>query len=130
MRRDELVAWLDDYLDVRGIPDKSLNGLQVEGRDEVTKVVAAVDASLNTFEMAVAKGADMLVVHHGLFWGAPLAVTGPHRRRLAYLLEHDVSLYACHLPLDAHAEVGNNWGLARQLGLQDLAGFVDRKSVV
>lgn len=124
MRRDELVAWLDDYLDVRGIPDKSLNGLQVEGRDEVTKVVAAVDASLNTFEMAVAKGADMLVVHHGLFWGAPLAVTGPHRRRLAYLLEHDVSLYACHLPLDAHAEVGNNWGLARQLGLQDLAGFV------
>lgn len=124
MQRDELVAWLDDYLDVRSIPDKSLNGLQVEGRDEVRKVVVAVDASYNTFEAAVARGADMVVVHHGLFWGSPLPIAGPHARRVKLLLDNEVSLYACHLPLDAHVEVGNNWGLARMLGLQELQGFV------
>lgn len=124
MRRDELVAWLDDYLDVRSIPDKSLNGLQVEGKDDVLKVVVAVDASYNTFETAVSRGADMLIVHHGLFWGSPLPIVGPHARRVRYLLDNGLSLYACHLPLDAHEEVGNNWGLARQLGLTDLEGFV------
>jgi len=124
MQRDELVAWLDDYLDVRSIPDKSLNGLQVEGKDEVRKVVVAVDASYNTFEMAASRGADMLVVHHGLFWGSPVPIVGPHARRVRYLLEHGVSLYAAHLPLDAHVEVGNNWGLARRLGLVDLEGFL------
>ncbi|HEX7038771.1 MAG TPA: Nif3-like dinuclear metal center hexameric protein [Trueperaceae bacterium] len=124
MRRDELVAWLDDYLGVRDVPDKSLNGLQVEGRDEVLKVVVAVDASYNTFETAVSRGADMLIVHHGLFWGSPLAIVGPHARRVRYLLDNELSLYAAHLPLDAHVEVGNNWGLARKLGLVDLAGFV------
>ncbi len=124
MRRDELVAWLDDYLKTSSIPDKSLNGLQVEGGEEVAKVVVAVDASYNTFEMAVARGADLLIVHHGLFWGSPLPLVGPHARRVRYLLDHGVSLYASHLPLDAHQEVGNNWGLARMLGLDDLEGFV------
>ncbi len=123
MRRDELALWLDDYLDIDAFPDKSLNGLQVEGSDEVTKVVLAVDSSYNTFEMAVAKGGDMLIVHHGLFWGAPVAITGPHKRRVQYLLDNGLSLYAAHLPLDAHTEVGNNWGLARRLGMKDLAGF-------
>ncbi|HZX00098.1 MAG TPA: Nif3-like dinuclear metal center hexameric protein [Trueperaceae bacterium] len=124
MRRDELVSWLDDYLAVDSFPDKSLNGLQVEGKEEVQKVVVAVDASYNTFEMAVAKGGDMLIVHHGLFWGQPLAITGPHKRRVQYLLDNGLSLYAAHLPLDAHVEVGNNWGLARRLDMRELEGFV------
>ncbi len=124
MRRDELVRWLDDYLAVDDFPDKSLNGLQVEGKEDVQKVVVAVDSSYNTFEMAAAKGGDMLIVHHGLFWGHPLAVTGPHKRRLQFLLDNELSLYAAHLPLDAHVEVGNNWGLARRLGMTDLEGFV------
>jgi dinuclear metal center YbgI/SA1388 family protein len=123
MKTTELVAWLDDYLDISAFDDSSLNGLQVEGTDEVHKVVLAVDASFNTFESAVTRGADLIIVHHGLFWGDEQPVTGPLRRRLAYLLEHDVNLYAAHLPLDAHTEVGNNWGLARILGLTDLKSF-------
>lgn len=127
MRRDDLVHWLDDYLDIGAYDDPSLNGLQVEGRDEVTKVALAVDATLATFEQAADMGADMLITHHGLFWGQPLAVVGPHRRRLAYLLRHEISLYTAHIPLDAHKEVGNNWGLARLLGLDDLRDFATWK---
>lgn len=125
MRTSQLVAWLDEYLEIGAWRDASLNGLQVEGKDEVAKVVASVDASFNSLEAAVAKGADLIVVHHGLFWGKELPITGPHRNRVKYLLDNDVSLYAAHLPLDAHQEVGNNWGLARQLGLDELTGFVD-----
>jgi dinuclear metal center YbgI/SA1388 family protein len=123
MKRDELVAWLDEYLDIGAYEDPSLNGLQVEGTDEVTKVAVAVDASLNTFEQAAEIGADLLLTHHGLFWGAPKAVSGMHRRRVKFLLDHDISLYAAHIPLDAHREVGNNWGLARLLGLGELRDF-------
>jgi dinuclear metal center YbgI/SA1388 family protein len=124
MERDTIVAWLDDYLALAAFPDDpSLNGLQVEGSSQVTKVAVAVDSSLSTFEQAADVGADMLIVHHGLFWGPARAITGPHKRRVAYLLEHDISLYAAHLPLDAHREVGNNWGLARLLALSDLEDF-------
>ncbi len=124
MKRDALVAWLDAYLDIGAYPaDPSLNGLQVEGCAEVTKVALAVDASLNAFTQAADIGADMVIAHHGLFWGPAKAVTGPHKRRLAFLLERDISLYAAHIPLDAHRQVGNNWGLARILGLEELAPF-------
>ena len=123
MKTSELVAWLDEYLDIAAFDDASLNGLQVEGKDEVNKVVVAVDASFNTFESAVTRDADMIIVHHGLFWGDEQPVVGPLRQRLAYLLEHDVNLYAAHLPLDAHQEVGNNWGLAKLLELEDVKGF-------
>ncbi|HRN18162.1 MAG TPA: Nif3-like dinuclear metal center hexameric protein [Trueperaceae bacterium] len=125
MNRDELVAWLDEYLDTSGFAaaDASLNGLQVEGSSKVTKVALAVDAAMNTFEQAATKGADMLIVHHGLFWGRPEAITGMHRARVKFLLDHDINLYASHLPLDAHREVGNNWGLARELEMQELQPF-------
>ncbi len=124
MQRDDLVTWLDHYLDLASFADDpSLNGLQVEGAADVQKVAVAVDCSLTTMEQAADVGADMLITHHGLFWGAPLPVTGPHRKRIAFLLEHDISLYAAHLPLDAHAEVGNNWGLGRLIGLDELRPF-------
>jgi dinuclear metal center YbgI/SA1388 family protein len=123
MQRDALTAWLDTYLDVHAYEDPSLNGLQVEGATDVAKVAVAVDGSLATIEAAMSAGADMLIVHHGLFWGPAKAVVGPHRRRLAALLEHDISLYAAHIPLDAHREVGNNWGLGKMLGLDDLQDF-------
>jgi len=124
MQRDELVNWLDGFLELSAFADDpSLNGLQVEGASDVQKVAVAVDCSLTTFEQAAEAGADMLIVHHGLFWGTPLAVTGPHRQRLRFLLDHNINLYAAHLPLDAHREVGNNWGLARLLGLDELEPF-------
>jgi dinuclear metal center YbgI/SA1388 family protein len=124
MHRDDLVRWLDDTLAIATFEDRSLNGLQVEGRESVTKVAVAVDATLATFEQAVDMGADMLITHHGLFWGTPLAIRGPHRKRVEYLLRHELSLYTAHIPLDAHKEFGNNWGLARILGLADLEDFV------
>ncbi len=123
MKRDDLVKWLNTYLNISAFEDKSLNGLQVEGTAEVNKVAFAVDSSLRTFEQAAEIGADMLITHHGLFWGSPLAISGMHKKRVRYLLEKDISLYVSHLPLDAHQEVGNNWGLARILGLSDLQIF-------
>jgi dinuclear metal center YbgI/SA1388 family protein len=127
MRRDELVTYLDSYLQVKAIEDSSNNGLQVEGAASVTRLAFAVDAGLAAFDAARAAGAQMLVVHHGLYWSKPVLVTGIHRRRLAALLDADLSLYASHLPLDFHEEVGNNATLARWLNLEGAAPFGDYK---
>jgi dinuclear metal center YbgI/SA1388 family protein len=121
--RDAIVAWLDEYLAIADWSDKSLNGLQVEGREEVTKVALAVDAAVATFELAARAKADLVIVHHGLFWGSPAPVVGPLRARIASLLDSGISLYAAHLPLDAHAEVGNNMVLARLLELEAVEPF-------
>lgn len=123
MKRDELVSFLDSYLAISEYSDISLNGLQVEGAADVAKVAVAVDSSYSTFEAAAETGADMLIVHHGLFWGSPLAIKGMHKERIKYLLDKDISLYAAHIPLDAHKEVGNNWGLARIVGMTELEDF-------
>jgi dinuclear metal center YbgI/SA1388 family protein len=104
--------------------DDSMNGLQVGRPDkEVKRVACAVDASLETFVKAAELGSDALFVHHGLFWGKPIAVTGMHYARLAVLLRHDIALLAAHLPLDAHPELGNNATMASLLGLQDIQPF-------
>jgi dinuclear metal center YbgI/SA1388 family protein len=129
MKRDELVAYLDDFLLVKTIEDRSNNVLQVEGATEVSRLAFAVDAGLAAFERAREAGAQMLIVHHGLFWDSPLMVTGVHRRRLKLLLEADLSLYASHLPLDFHDTVGNNVTLARWLGLKDVGPFGDYKGL-
>jgi dinuclear metal center YbgI/SA1388 family protein len=123
MKRDELVTYLDAYLQIQTIEDRSNNGLQVEGAEEVTRLAFAVDAGLAAFEAASTAGAQMLVVHHGIFWSEPILVTGIHRRRLGQLFDAGISLYAAHLPLDFHAEVGNNVTLARWLSLEDAAPF-------
>lgn len=121
--RDALVAHLDAFLGVEEWPDKSLNGLQVEGAARVERVALATDAALATFDLAAEADAQFLIVHHGLFWGRIEPVAGPHRARLAALLEREISLYCAHLPLDAHPEVGNNAVLARLLELSDRAPF-------
>ena len=123
MTLQQLVADLDEYLFIDDYDDRSNNGLQIEGRPEVWRVGLAVDAAQATFEQAVEANVDLLLVHHGLFWGAPLMVTGSHRRRLATLLAADISLYAAHLPLDGHPEVGNNAVMAQMLGLEVQGGF-------
>jgi len=117
MQRTDLVRYLDSYLRVAEIEDVSANGLQVEGCATVGRLAFAVDACQATIEAAVAGAAQMLIVHHGLFWGQPLALVGPHHRRIKALLDADCSLYAVHVPLDVHPEVGNAVCLARQLGL-------------
>lgn len=104
--------------------DPSANGLQVERRDPVLRRAAfAVDASLETFRRAVETEADLLFVHHGLLWGREARLTGDHYRRIRFLLENDLALYAVHLPLDAHPELGNNAGIARVLGLDHIEPF-------
>jgi dinuclear metal center YbgI/SA1388 family protein len=127
MKRDELVSYLDEYLLVRAREDNSNNGLQVGGAEQVTRLAFSVDASLATFEAARAAGAQMLIVHHGLFWSKPIMVTGIHLRRLQILLDAGLSLYASHLPLDFHVEVGNNATLARWLKLEGVEPFGDYK---
>ena len=117
MDRIELTAYLDGLLDAGRFRDYCPNGLQVEGRPVVSRIVCGVTASLALIEAAVADGADAIVVHHGCFWrGEDGRVTGHRRQRLKTLLEHDINLFAFHLPLDAHAELGNNAQLARRLG--------------
>ncbi len=123
----ELVRYLDDYLRTAAVPDyaAALNGLQVENSGRVTRVAVAVDAAQATIEGAVRAGADLLLVHHGLFWDGNVPVTGRRYRRLSTLLQADVAVYASHLPLDAHPEVGNNAVLARELGIEIEGSFGD-----
>ncbi|MDW8289810.1 MAG: Nif3-like dinuclear metal center hexameric protein [Armatimonadota bacterium] len=120
VRLPDLVGYLNEYLAVGEVPDypNALNGLQVEGREEVRRVLTAVDASVASVEEAVAWGADLLIVHHGLFWNGLQPIVGRFRRRLQPLLREGISLYSVHLPLDVHPEVGNNALLARRLGLE------------
>jgi len=118
MKLQELVTHLDGYLRVKQFKDGAVNGLQVAGPAEVTRVAFAVDARLAAFTGAAECGAQLLIVHHGLFWTTVQPLTGPHYRRVRALIEANVALYASHLPLDAHPEVGNNAELARALGLR------------
>ena len=123
-RRDEIVAFLDDHLDAGGYPDALPVGLQVIGAVDVRKVATGVSASLELFERAAAENAQMLIVHHGLFWNSePRRIGARERARLACLFNHDLSLLAYHLALDAHPEVGNNALICSALGLVDPVGF-------
>ncbi len=129
IRRTELVAHLDDYLRVADIPDSSPNGLQVQGADRVTRIAYAVDVAVQTIRAAEKARADFLVVHHGLWWGRHVQITGTMHKRLSALIRADMSLYTAHLPLDCHPRVGNNAELARLLGLRVESMFGDYKGV-
>jgi len=115
--RQQLQATLDTLLQPERFKDYGPNGLQVEGRATVRHIVSGVTASLALIEAAIAAGADTILVHHGLFWrGYDGRVTGWMRQRLGRLLAHDINLFAYHLPLDAHPELGNNAQLGQRLG--------------
>ncbi|MGH7476738.1 MAG: Nif3-like dinuclear metal center hexameric protein [Longimicrobiales bacterium] len=120
LRLSELVEYLDAYLRTREIADSSraLNGLQVESGGEVTRVAAAVDASLAAIEAAGERNCDLLLVHHGLFWDGAQPLTERRYRRVRALMDAELAVYSAHLPLDVHPEVGNNVVLARELGLR------------
>jgi dinuclear metal center YbgI/SA1388 family protein len=124
---NELVSYLDEFLRVTEVPDfdGALNGLQIANSGRVTKIAAAVDACRFTAEEAARQGADLLLVHHGIFWAKPFPLTGRQYARFRPFFAADVALYSSHLPLDAHPEVGNNAVLARSLGLKKLKPFGD-----
>lgn len=121
---DELVGYLDRLLEPGRGSDVCPNGLQVEGRREVSKVVTGVSACRELFETARERGGDAVLVHHGLFWeGDSRVLTGVQYRRVAQLVRAEISLLAYHLPLDRHPELGNNAQAARALGLGELEPF-------
>jgi putative NIF3 family GTP cyclohydrolase 1 type 2 len=125
--RDEIERCLRSLLNPDAFRDYGPNGLQVEGRREVRRLVSGVTASLAFIDAAIDAGADALLVHHGLFWrGQDGRVTGWMKQRLARLLASDVSLFAYHLPLDAQAEFGNNAQFGARLGLVADARFGDQ----
>ena len=117
MKREELVEYLEGLLLPANFRDYCPNGLQVEGRAEITRLVTGVTASQALLDAAVAHGADAILVHHGYFWkGEDGRITGMRKKRLGTLLANDINLLAYHLPLDAHPELGNNAQLAVALG--------------
>lgn len=121
-----LVEYLDQYLRIREVPDEpsALNGLQVDNRGQVSRIVAAVDATEATIQgLGESGGATLLLVHHGLFWDGNQPLTGRRYRRIRGLLDRNAALYSAHIPLDVHPEVGNNAVVARRLGLAATAGF-------
>jgi len=128
MQREELNRYLDGLLEISRFQDYCPNGLQVEGRDAIRRIVSGVTASLDLIQAALDEKADAILVHHGYFWkGDDPRLTGTRRARVALLLAHELNLFAYHLPLDAHAELGNNAQLAKRLGLAESARFADQQ---
>lgn len=122
--RDALIRYCNELLDSGSFQDYCPNGLQVEGRTEIRRIVSGVTASQALVDAAVEAQADLLLVHHGYFWrGESAAVVGVKQRRLKALLQSDINLVAYHLPLDVHAELGNNVQLARLMGWQISGGL-------
>lgn len=125
MNTDTLAEYLDGLMRVRETPDygNAWNGLQIANTGEVTRVAAAVDATEESIRAAAERGCNGLIVHHGLFWDGPGPITGRRYRRLKLALQNDIAVYSCHLPLDVHAELGNNVLLARELGVTVSGSF-------
>lgn len=140
MQRQQLISELNAFLHPELFKDYAPNGLQVQGRDEIKRIVTAVSATQNVIDQAIALKADALLVHHGWFWkNENPAVVGIKHKRLQTLLGADINLIAYHLPLDAHETVGNNAQMAELLGAKDIvrggegnfvwSGTIEQKSV-
>lgn len=126
----ELDSYLKKIFLTVPLTDYCPNGIQVEGAPEIKRIATGVSADLKTIEEAIALKAQALIVHHGLFWnGDSYPITGVKRQKLALLLEHNISLFAYHLPLDMNPEIGNNWGAAKEMGWSDLEPFGNYKGV-
>ena len=130
MKLDALNHYLNTLLQAERFSDYCPNGLQVEGKQEINKIVTGVSASMALLQAAAEANADAVLVHHGYFWrGEALPIIGIKKRRIQFLLQHDINLFAYHLPLDMHAELGNNVMLAKQLGLQ-VTGWAGEKNML
>jgi len=128
--RDELLQLLNNKLESGRVRDYCPNGLQVEGKAQVRKILTGVTASQALLHRAVAEQADAVLVHHGYFWKSEASeITGMKKRRLQTLLQHDISLFAYHLPLDIHPELGNNAQLGALLGFQNISALASVEPV-
>ena len=126
---NDLVQYLDDVLDTAAVPDypNAVNGLQLANRGRVTSIAASVDFSTKAVESAIEARADLLIVHHGMFWSGARPIVGPAYDRIQSLLEHDIAVYSSHLPLDRHPQFGNNMLLSEELGLSASGEFASFK---
>lgn len=130
MNINDLNNYLNILLQPECFSDYCPNGLQVEGKREIHKIVTGVTASMALLEAALQANADAVLVHHGYFWrGESLLITGIKKRRIQFLLQHEINLFAYHLPLDAHPALGNNVMLAKQLGL-NITGQTGEKEML
>lgn len=127
----EVCAYADSLLQVASVPDypNALNGLQLENEGRLTRLAAAVDASESTIEKAIAAGAQLLVVHHGLYWQGLRPITGPMYRKLKKAMDANLAIYSVHLPLDAYGDFSNSVLMARDIGLEDLSPFNEYKGI-
>jgi dinuclear metal center YbgI/SA1388 family protein len=127
----EIVAFLDETLNVDTTPDypAAVNGIQLANDGPIDHVASAVDFSSSAIAGAIDVGAQLLLVHHGMFWGGVQPITGHRHARLRDLIKHDIAVYSAHLPLDVHPSLGNNALLARELGLSPSGGFARFQSI-
>jgi dinuclear metal center YbgI/SA1388 family protein len=121
----DIARYTDELLETADTPDypSAINGLQLENRSQIRGIVAAVDFSTRAIQGAIKENANLLIVHHGMFWGGLGPYTGPAYRTIRMLLENDIAIYSSHLPLDRHPILGNNTLLAKQLGLTPTGSF-------
>jgi len=131
MKSEQLEKYLNSYLKADDFTDYCPNGLQVEGKSNIKKIVTAVSASIELFNKAIEQKADAIIVHHGIIWNYERPVyKSSYRERIKILLDNNISLFAYHLPLDAHPTVGNNAQLAKLLGLKSCKPFGDHKGQI
>ena len=121
--RTDVSAWLNDAFQLEKYRDRSMNGLQVHGAEEISGIALGVDACQALFDRAVELDCNFIIVHHGFFWGSPFPITRLWSQRYRTLLNRDMSLYACHLPMDADPEAGHNILIARDLDLKNVRRF-------
>src|SRR6476469_10162714 len=127
----EISGYLDSVLDTANTPDypNAVNGLQLENAGQIRGIAAAVDFSTRTIEGAIDSDANLLIVHHGMFWSGLESLVGPAYSRLRLLLKHDIAVYSSHLPLDRHATLGNNVLRAKELGLVPAGDFAEYNGI-
>lgn len=124
MEQKTFIEYLDHFFPIRNVIDYCPNGLQIEGNKSIKKIATAVSANLDTIHKAIQNDVDALIVHHGLFWFKDsYVIAGPKKDKISLLLNHGISLFCYHLPLDMHNEVGNNWKAALDLGWENLEPF-------
>lgn len=132
LKLEDMQTFLDQLLPSNGVNDFCPNGLQVEGKPQISKIATAVSANIETLEAAIEKEVDVLIVHHGIFWHRDSHVIyGTKKKKLQLLLEHEISLFAYHLPLDMHPKIGNNWKAALDMNWKNLQpfGFIEKSPI-
>lgn len=123
VKRDQVIEYINNFLNISEFDDSSMNGLQVEGKKNIKKIVLGVSVSERLFQAAVDENADMVIVHHGAFWRnapSPYILTGIHGKRMALLIKNEINLAAYHLPLDAHPQIGNNAIIMKKLHIHPI----------